>query len=50
MLAGCHTPMIGPGYVADALAATRIAPSATVPPQPDQSVLDVLQATLGAHA
>lgn len=50
VIAGCHTPMIGPGYVADAIAATRIAPSATVPPQPDQSVLDVIQATLGTHA
>jgi flavorubredoxin len=50
VIAGCHTPMIGPGYVADAIAATRIAPSATVPPQPDQSVLDVIQATLGAQA
>jgi len=48
VLAGCHTPMIGPGHVADAIAATRIAHWATVPPQPDQSVLDELQAALGA--
>ena len=50
VIAGCHTPRIGPGYVADVIAATRLAPSATVPPQPDQSVLDTIQAVLGAHA
>jgi flavorubredoxin len=46
VLAGCHTPAIGSGYVADAIAATRTAPTAIVPPQPDQSVLDVIQAVL----
>jgi flavorubredoxin len=49
-IVGCHTPVIGPSHVADAIAATRIAPSATVPPQPDQSVLDAIQAVLGAPA
>ncbi|MCO8126019.1 MBL fold metallo-hydrolase [Acidimicrobiia bacterium EGI L10123] len=50
VLAGCHTPMIGRGHVADAIAATRIAPSAVVPPQPDQSVLDAIQSVLPAGA
>jgi len=46
VLAGCHTPAVPRGYVQDALAATRTAPTAIVPPQPDQSLLDVLQAVL----
>ena len=48
VLVGCHTAVIDGSYVADALAATRIAPWATVPPQPDQSVLDAIQAALAA--
>ncbi len=47
-LVGCHTPVIGPSHVGTAIAATRMAPSAVVPPQPDQSVLDAIQAVLGA--
>ena len=47
VIVGCHTPVIGPSHVGDAIAATRIAPSATVPPQPDQSVLDAIQVVLG---
>jgi flavorubredoxin len=46
VLVGCHTPVVDGGFVADALAATRTAPWATVPPQPDQSVLDTIQAVL----
>jgi flavorubredoxin len=46
VLAGCHTPVVSGGAVADALAATRTAPWATVPPQPDQSVLDAIQRVL----
>jgi flavorubredoxin len=46
VIAGCHTPAIDAAFVADAVAATRIAPSTDVVPQPDQSVLDALQATL----
>lgn len=34
VIAGCHTPAIDRGYVADAIAATRTAPWATVPPSP----------------
>ena len=37
---GCHTPAIDGPFVAAALDATRAAPTAAVPPQPDQSVLD----------
>ena len=50
VLVGCHTPAVTEGYVADALAATRLAPTAQVPPQPDQSVLDTIQAVLGPVA
>jgi len=46
VIAGCHTPAIDHGYVGDAIAATRTAPWATVPPQPDQSVLDAIQRAL----
>jgi flavorubredoxin len=50
VLVGCHTPVIDGRYVAEALNATRTAPWATVPPQPDQSVLDAIQAVLAAAA
>lgn len=46
VLAGCHTPAVSAGYVADAIAATRTAPWAVVPPQPDQTVLDAIRAVL----
>jgi flavorubredoxin len=46
VITGCHTPVVDRGFVADAIAATRGAPTADVPPQPDQSVLDALQAAL----
>ena len=46
VLVGCHTPVVEGGYVQDAIAATRTAPWATVPAQPDQSVLDAIHATL----
>ena len=46
VLVGCHSPMVDGRHVADAFAATREAPTATVPPQPDQSVLDAIQAAL----
>ena len=50
VLAGCHSPAIRRGHIDDALAATRAAPTATVPSQPDQAVLDVIQSVLGAVA
>jgi flavorubredoxin len=46
VIAACHSPVIDGAHVADAVAATRSAPSAVVPPQPDQSVLDTLQTLL----
>jgi flavorubredoxin len=49
-IVGCHTPVIGSAHVAAALATTRRSPSATVAPQPDQAVLDQIQATLAPHA
>lgn len=36
------------GFVTEAITATRTAPWATVPPQPDQSVLDTIHAVLAA--
>lgn len=48
VLASCHSPAIGHGYVGDAIAATRTAPVATVAPQPDQAVLDALVSALEA--
>lgn len=46
VLVGCHTPVVDGDHVAAAIAATRTAPWATVAPQPDQAVLDALQAVL----
>ena len=46
VLAGCHSPAVDGSRVAEAIAATRTAPWATVPPQPDQSVLDAIHAAL----
>jgi flavorubredoxin len=48
VLAGCHSGAIRGTFVAEAIAATRTAPWATVPAQPDQSVLDAIQAVLAA--
>jgi hypothetical protein len=50
VLAGCHTPVIEGSYVADAITATRTAPWATVAPQPDQAVLDAINAALAPAA
>jgi flavorubredoxin len=46
VLAGCHTPVIDGSFVADAIAATREAPTVSIPPQPDQAILDAIQAAL----
>jgi flavorubredoxin len=48
VLAGCHAQIVTGDRVAEALAATRTAPWATVAPQPDQSVLDAIQSILPA--
>ena len=45
-MAGCHTPVIGRPHVDRAIATTRLSPSATVAPQPDQDVLDQIQLAL----
>jgi flavorubredoxin len=45
-IAGCHTPVITTHHVADALAITRNSSGVSVPPQPDQAVLDQIQLTL----
>lgn len=50
IIAGCHTPVIGPAHLATAIDTTRRAPLADVAPQPDQSVLDHIQRTLAADA
>jgi flavorubredoxin len=50
VMTGCHSPAITGERVHDALAATRTAPWATVAPQPDQSVLDTIQAALAPAA
>lgn len=46
VMTGCHSPMIAGSFVGAALEATRQAPTAEVPPQPDQSVLDAIVAAL----
>jgi flavorubredoxin len=45
-MAGCHTPAIQGERVAQALAITRTTPTAVVPPQPDQAVLEQIQQSL----
>jgi flavorubredoxin len=42
-MAGCHTPAIHGARVAQALATTRTTPTAVVPPEPDQAVLEQIQ-------
>jgi flavorubredoxin len=47
VMAGCHTPVIrGAEQVAAAIAATRLSPTADVPAQPDQAVLEQIQQAL----
>jgi flavorubredoxin len=46
VLVGCHSPAVDGNRVIEALAATRTAPWATVPPQPDQSVLNAIRGVL----
>jgi flavorubredoxin len=48
VLAGCHTPVIHGDRVAAAIDVTRRTPTLTVPPQPDQAVLEEIQRTLAA--
>jgi flavorubredoxin len=48
VIAGCHTPAIDGDRVAAAIAATRQSPSAEFAPQPDQAVLEQIQAMFAA--
>jgi flavorubredoxin len=50
VMAGCHTPAIHGERVARALATTRTTPTAVVPAQPDQSVLEQIQRSLTVAA
>ena len=47
---GCHTPVIAEDRVARALATTREIPTAIVPPQPDQAVLEQILQSLAVAA
>jgi flavorubredoxin len=49
-MAGCHTPVIREELVPSAIAATRATPTAVVPPQPDQAVLEQIQQSLTVAA
>jgi hypothetical protein len=48
VLLGCHTPVVRGANVAQAVANVRRVPGATVPPQPDQAVLETIQRALTA--
>jgi flavorubredoxin len=50
VMAGCHTPAIAGAHVAAAVAATRRSPSADIPAQPDQAVLEEIQKAFAALA
>jgi len=50
VMAGCHTPAIRGDRVAQAIATTRTVPTAVVPPQPDQAVLEQIQHALTVAA
>ncbi len=45
-IAGCHTPVIYSHDIAGAIDVTRLSPYADVTPEPDQSVLDEIQALM----
>jgi hypothetical protein len=46
VLTGCHTPVVGEACVVRARATTRRTPTAIVPPQPDQAVLEEIRRSL----
>jgi flavorubredoxin len=48
VLVGCHTPVIRGTHVLRALKATRLAPTATFDPEPDQAVLEEIQRAMAA--
>jgi flavorubredoxin len=45
LLVGSHTPAVSPTRVARAIATTRRSPGATFDPEPDQTTLELIQAT-----
>jgi hypothetical protein len=47
VLAGCHTPAVVGDRVTQAIATTRLSPTAEIQPEPDQALLDQIQRTLG---
>jgi len=47
---GCHSAVVDGPHVAQVIEATRVAPWAEVAPQPDQTVLDAIHATLDRAA
>lgn len=49
-LVGCHTPAVSGARVVEAIEVTRRIPTATVPAQPDQAVLDQIQQALSGAA
>jgi flavorubredoxin len=49
-IVGCHTPHVPAAKVGAAIAATRRSPTAVVPPEPDQSVLDQILGALAVPA
>ena len=50
VVAGCHTPVITGARVAAAIEAARLLPTRTVPPEPDQAVLEEILVQLSARA
>jgi hypothetical protein len=50
VLTGCHTPVVGEAFVARALATIRRTPTAVVPPEPGQLVLEEIQRAMEAVA
>ena len=49
-IVGCHTPVVGATRVAQALANTRRSPGAAFDPEPDQTTLELIQATFADAA
>ena len=50
VIAGCHTPVVrGADLLARAIEQTRLAPTATFDPEPDQALLDDIQRALSGE-
>jgi flavorubredoxin len=49
-LVGCHTPVVSATRVAKAIENTRRSPGATYDPEPDQTTLELIQATFAGAA